>query len=881
MATTKITDLTAYTDPVSTDVLPIVDVSGDLTKKVSIADLMENAGAGAEATPGIAFDGDPNTGIYSPGADQLAISTGGTQRLLIDDSGVVTVAGDLTVNGTTTTVNSTTVTVDDKNIELGSVGTPTDTTADGGGITLKGATDKTINWVNSTDSWTSSENVDLASGKTYKINGTDVLSATALGSAVQISSDNIPSGTIVNDDVNASAAIAGTKVDPDFGSQTVETTGVFSAAGGAQATPSITFTGDLNTGIYSPGADQVAISTAGSGRLFVDGSGRVGIGTLSPGALLELSGSSSSSELRLRSTDTTNATIRSYVNSLEAGKIAFTSGRELFIETAGSERLRFTSDGRLLVGTSSEILTGAEKVLQLRYPNGGPEIVLGRNDPSVIAGNIIGAIRFASNASGAVQEECASIEVEADDTHATGDKPGRLVFSTTAIGAASPTERMRIDSSGNVGIGTDAPEHTLDIRGDLKTEYLIATTAFSDNLTNVSVARLTGVLNPILTLPSTSGKKYVIHSIYASNIARVEQQTAGASATIATTGFDTEKNIGAADALRTEGVYTIPSDVWTTDGSGTEAVFIITVDGTGAATIAVDYAGIGFAVDDTITVPDANLGAGGAADLTFQVATLTGVVESVNLLVPGEGYVEPPTVYFDDGTTGTGSIITADVDSDGKLIRLNLINRGSGYVEDDGNLLRIDAPPLTATEIGISGSFVDSSTSVESYFAFDVPIPVGGALDILKQPQILNPNDIIKMQSYDADGSGLSDAADVFITYEEVDDTFYTGSVASLTTTANTTLLTAPSTNPLLVRSIRLTNTEFVGDYDVSIKVNDGSNTYYLVRNIIIPTFATVEICDTPRRIEANWSIEAELSVIGQDVNLASSIDIQVSAKKL
>jgi hypothetical protein len=62
-----------------------------------------------------------------------------------ETTGNVTVGGDLTVNGTTTTVNSTTVTVDDKNIELGSVATPTDTTADGGGITLKGATNKTFN----------------------------------------------------------------------------------------------------------------------------------------------------------------------------------------------------------------------------------------------------------------------------------------------------------------------------------------------------------------------------------------------------------------------------------------------------------------------------------------------------------------------------------------------------------------------------------------------------------------------------------------------------------------------------------------------------------------------------------------------------------------
>ena len=100
----------------------------------------------------------------------------------------LTVTGDLTVSGTTTTVNSTTVTVDDKNLELGSVATPTDTTADGGGITLKGATDKTFNWVNSTDSWTASEHIDLASGKEFKINNTSVLSGSTLGSGVTSSS---------------------------------------------------------------------------------------------------------------------------------------------------------------------------------------------------------------------------------------------------------------------------------------------------------------------------------------------------------------------------------------------------------------------------------------------------------------------------------------------------------------------------------------------------------------------------------------------------------------------------------------------------------------------------------------------------------------------
>ncbi len=98
------------------------------------------------------------------------------------------VSGDLTVSGTTTTVNSTTVDVADKNITLGNVSTPTDSTADGGGISLKGATDKLFRWLNASDSWTSSEHLDLASGKAYYINGTSVLNSTTLGSGVTASS---------------------------------------------------------------------------------------------------------------------------------------------------------------------------------------------------------------------------------------------------------------------------------------------------------------------------------------------------------------------------------------------------------------------------------------------------------------------------------------------------------------------------------------------------------------------------------------------------------------------------------------------------------------------------------------------------------------------
>lgn len=100
----------------------------------------------------------------------------------------VVVTGNITVNGTTTTINSTTLNVDDKNIELGAVASPTDTTADGGGIDLLGTTTKSIRWDNANQNWTSSENWNIPTGKVFKINNTAVLSSTTLGSGVTASS---------------------------------------------------------------------------------------------------------------------------------------------------------------------------------------------------------------------------------------------------------------------------------------------------------------------------------------------------------------------------------------------------------------------------------------------------------------------------------------------------------------------------------------------------------------------------------------------------------------------------------------------------------------------------------------------------------------------
>ena len=177
----------------------------------------------------------------SPTISSPAISGGSfTGRQEIDDAVVsggfvvgagLTVTGDLTINGTTTTINSTTISVDDKHIELGATASPTDSSANGGGVILKGDSDHTILWQNDNDQWEFSEHVNLVSGKTFQIADASVLSATTLGSSV-VSSSLTSVGTIASGVWNGTAI-----TNANLANSSVSFGGVSVALGAANATP--------------------------------------------------------------------------------------------------------------------------------------------------------------------------------------------------------------------------------------------------------------------------------------------------------------------------------------------------------------------------------------------------------------------------------------------------------------------------------------------------------------------------------------------------------------------------------------------------------------------------------------------------------------------
>ena len=258
-------------------------------------------------------------------------------------------------------------------------------------------------------------------------------------------------------------------------------TGALGIIAGSASTPGLFFSGDTNTGIYSPGADQVAISTGGSGRLFVTSTGQVLTGTASTTAdsTLILQGNATNSAgagaLQLnRGTISTAITSGSQLGVLrfsssddkQGGGIAaitdgtwsstsypttFTVSTVPSGSTASSERLRITSAGLVGVGTSSPDakLEVVDTASSLTYPIA----VSNFTDPATDVGS---AIDFRLTTGGNSRGYIACRYTGNSSTDGT-----YLSFAPND-GSTGNVERMRITKAGLVGVGT-TPVVDLDV----------------------------------------------------------------------------------------------------------------------------------------------------------------------------------------------------------------------------------------------------------------------------------------------------------------------------------------------------------------------------------------------------------------------------------
>ena len=344
------------------------------------------AALGSASTPSITFTGDLNTGFWSPAADTLASSTGGSERLRIDSSGRLLV-GTSSATGLNFKFDSNQRT---PAVQInGAFSSPNF----GGSLA--------VNCTNELSTLFLTRSSTLAAGNT-------------LGNIIFAGNDG--SGDLIN------AAHIESQVDGTPGTDDMPGRLVFSTTADGAASPTermridsagfVSLGGDTNTGFSNPSADNLAITTGGIERARIDSSGRLLVGT-----------STSTNNLRFGET---LAVVGTGTTSNSHPGIALTgyNGTSAFTAPVlDFNKSRGTTDGSFTV---------------------------------VASGDALGYIAFRGS-DGSAFQEAARIDALVDGTPGAGDMPGRLVFSTTADGASSPTERMRIDSGGIVTIGSSRP----------------------------------------------------------------------------------------------------------------------------------------------------------------------------------------------------------------------------------------------------------------------------------------------------------------------------------------------------------------------------------------------------------------------------------------
>jgi len=425
------------------------------------------------AAPAYSFQGDPNTGLYSPGADQLAISTAGTGRVFVDANGRVGIGGSpstaLHLGGS----SSQTIRIN-SNTSAGFVGTT-------GYITQIGANRNPIDGsIVNTGTATAFINLEAdVSNGSIQFCTTGTNNAAAL-ERMRITSDGkVGIGTSSPDSALQVNGAGGIRINEDgAGTKLVQLRSDYAGQG-----PAINvFTND-----------PLLFLTNNSERLRITSDGKVGIGTSSPGGALDVVAGNTSNyaiiannsystgdqnflQFKASSTIIGDFNRPNGTNDVEFnagfGAIAFGTG------TAGTatEKVRIDSSGRLLVGTSTardpageskiEVFNGPISVSTFANSTGfyGLNFIKSRGtSTNVIVQNndSLAAVRF-FGADGTTFPEAARIESFVDGAPGTNDMPGRLVFYTTADGASSPTERMRVDSLGRTHLFTGS-NHVLRV----------------------------------------------------------------------------------------------------------------------------------------------------------------------------------------------------------------------------------------------------------------------------------------------------------------------------------------------------------------------------------------------------------------------------------
>jgi hypothetical protein len=397
---------------------------------------------GTAANPSISFVSDPNTGLYSPGADQVAISTNGTGRLFVDASGRVGV-------NSAPSLWLFEVRQDSASSAGGAYPVIQVNNPNANGYAGVYLNDSTAQAGLETQRNTGHLGLQAGGAERLRITSTGLV---GVGTSSPGSKLHVAGGATVvsigsNDAGDTGAAIfygTGTKYNWKIGAQQ-------NVDNALEITPSTAVGGTTFT----------------TPLLVINSAGNVGIGTTSPNSVLQVN---------------SGTNLGGILVGFNAGSSNFyDADLQVFRTGNGTERARIDSSGRLLVGTSSA-LSGpywsnlAKLQVAGSYGVGhfatfvdstsGAGLVFQKSRNASVGGNTIVSnndllmdISIEGN-DGTGFKQAAVIQCQVDGTPGANDMPGRLVFSTTADGASSPTERMRITNGGAILLGKTTTDDT-------------------------------------------------------------------------------------------------------------------------------------------------------------------------------------------------------------------------------------------------------------------------------------------------------------------------------------------------------------------------------------------------------------------------------------
>jgi len=406
MSNRKITDMVALTTPASDDVLPIVDISEaaavDKNKKISIEELFKGVPDGTAAAPSIAFESDGDNGIFLAGTNAVGIATAGTQRVTVDSSGNVGIG---TSSGSNVLNIHQTDAASNSYLHI--------THVDGGDGSSNGLSiGLESDGVNAVIRNRENGYLRMYTNNTERLR---ITSGGNIGIARSAPDNQLSIGSTASFETDANSFYLGSNF-----------TGTGQNFIGSSKHAQRLFFNNASSNGYLSYANTGSAGTAGNAitwqeRLRILSNGNIGIGEANPASLLHLT-SQSSPALRLQDS-TNNCTLLMYAQNSNT-HVGTSSDHDLIFDTNSTERLRIDSSGNVGLGTSSFTATSSgRQILEL---NGASS--------SLINLDVGGARQAFHSADGT-------------DAYSYNTANGSYIFGT------NDTERMRIDSSGNVVLG--------------------------------------------------------------------------------------------------------------------------------------------------------------------------------------------------------------------------------------------------------------------------------------------------------------------------------------------------------------------------------------------------------------------------------------------